>query len=191
MFGPIPKAMFSSDDDAPFECCIMCQRVLKEIGEPYMIEKSFVNHKDLNLHEVKYEYAICMACAQKMHNQLSKDSRTAIEQFFSSRVDMQLRFLEFQQDEDLATDYDVWTKTSLLTEEPREELEEYVVYAMCEGDQMIYAGYPFVLSIETLEHLQSLLSKATKDILEGFMDDHFGLPPEIRRAIRDGELIFI
>lgn len=191
MFGPIPKDIFSSDSDQPFDCCIMCQTPLKETGAPYMIEKAYVHHKDLKLHEVKYEYAICIACGQNMHNQLSKDSRAAIEQFFSSRVDMQLRYLEFQQDESMSTNYDAWTQNSLLTEESRHDLDEYVVYAMCEGDQMVYAGYPFILSMSTLEQLQGLLSKATKDILDDFMDEHFGLPPEIRQAIKDGELIFI
>ena len=34
-----------------------------------------------------------------------------------------------------------------------------------------------------MEEMNALLSKETKDEMDGFMDDHFGVPPELRRDL--------
>ena len=34
-----------------------------------------------------------------------------------------------------------------------------------------------------LEKKNELLSKETKDEMDGFMDEHFGVPPELRRDL--------
>jgi hypothetical protein len=48
-----------------------------------------------------------------------------------------------------------------------------------------------MLSGEIMAELQELLSPETKEVLDGFIDQYFGLPPEGKELIKDRDLLFI
>jgi hypothetical protein len=48
-----------------------------------------------------------------------------------------------------------------------------------------------MLSGAVMAQLQELLSPETKQVLDDFIDQHFGLPPEWKALIKDRNLLFI
>src|SRR5690554_6999269 len=70
----IPKDFNSDSDDQPFTACKVCERDLSKGEVPYSIEKAYKRvdeDKDVTLFEV----AICMPCAEKQAEKMSKESR--------------------------------------------------------------------------------------------------------------------
>ncbi|GAB2801825.1 hypothetical protein GCM10027199_86870 [Amycolatopsis magusensis] len=47
-----------------------------------------------------------------------------------------------------------------------------------------------MISSQAMEEIQELISPHTRQVLDDFMDTHFGLPPELRTLLQD-RLVFI
>ena len=67
----------------------------------------------------------------------------------------------------------------------REEQEEYQIYGMFRGGQMIQNQFPYMMSGAALEEIQELLSPETKDEIDRFKDEYFNIPPELADLFRD------
>jgi len=79
---------------------------------------------------------------------------------------------------------DHWLSSCLIKGTPKEELREYQMGACFKGDRLVMDMMPpFLIGEMALEELNALLSKETKDEMDGFMGDHFGIPPELRKDL--------
>ena len=169
----IPKTFYDFEGN-PFSECKVCGAELLESGRMYMIEKAVKVYPD-NLGEtVVFEHAICLACADEMSNQLSKDSREAVQKYFQ-QVAQQLQTEAFLNDEEIQVN----SESCLVSKKPVSACTEYQRYATCKGDKLFEGAQPpFALSGEVMEEIQDLLSEETRDFLDNFMETHFGIPPE-------------
>lgn len=183
----LDQVFYSEDTEAPFTNCFLCDKYLLEEGVRYMIEKAVKYNKHYDIKETIFEHAICTDCAEKMRENLSKESLKNIEQYFMQNLQQQQRY-ELVTGE--STDTHDWLAQCLLSGEDIGEQEEYQIYAECDGGDMLFEMTPYMISGKVLESISELLSKQTKDELDRYMDEHFGVPPELRELFRDKVLIF-
>ncbi len=186
-YDEIPRIFRSFDSGKYLDKCIICEKNLMDENTHYMIEKAIKKYPGYNTVDVIFEYAICLECAEEMRKTMSQESQQRITAYFDEHTDLFNRWLDFSQKDDF--NIDDWLDNCLITGSKRDELEQYQVYAQCVGNQMIYSFFPFMISESAIEDMQELLSKKTRDEMDGFIDEHFGLPPEIRKLIRDPILV--
>lgn len=185
---PIPEEFYSFSSGKPFIECISCNKELIQSGEPYVIEKAIRKYKGYKAQDVIFEYAMCMQCAIKMQQEMSEESMQKITQFFSNNLDFEKlnqRRFGAEVDSQRAIQH------CLITGDDRNDIEEYQIYAQCKGTNLISGTTPYMVSGAALEEVSELLSEKTKDELDGFIDDHFGIPPDLRKNIRSRDLIWI
>ncbi|NQV29216.1 MAG: hypothetical protein HQ518_33090, partial [Rhodopirellula sp.] len=63
-FVPIPRDFHSLEHDGLFEKCLKCEVELLRSGQPYLIERVFVQQEPI------IEYAMCEACVLKSQSEL-------------------------------------------------------------------------------------------------------------------------
>jgi hypothetical protein len=185
----IPEIFYSFDTKKPFCNCIVCERDLMEIGTHYFVEKSIKKYPNSTATDVIFEYAICLECAMEMRETLSKDSMEKIDEYFDSRVNLLSRWKELNREQDYSIDK--WISNCIVTEKHKDELTDYQIYAHCESDKMLFSLMPYMISGEIIETVSGLLSKKTKDELDGFMEKYLGPPPSIREILKDQTPVFI
>ncbi len=182
----IPKKFYNSLTEHPFEHCKMCEKELLESKSEYVIEKAIRRFKEAEGEELLFEVAICLDCAFSMQSNLSKESVSNIQSFFFKKAMERRRSMDdpegFLEDP---------LRECLLNGKKVMEMEEYQIYAHCKGDEIAVPGGYYLLSDDIIEEIQLLLSKETKDELERFSDDNFGIPPELRKLFSRGDLITI
>lgn len=180
----IPSKFHNSLEEQPFSHCHICDKSLLEDDQEYLIEKAYRKFPNGHGEELLFEIAICIDCAMKMRTTLSKESLENIERFVLSKG------LENQQHperrERLMEDP---LQQCLLSGKPLEQVEQYQIYAHCQGDHIAQNGGFYMLSDDILEEMQGLLSKQTRDELNRFSNDNFGIPPELRKLFGSGDLI--
>lgn len=138
--------------------------------------------------DIIFEYAICEACAQSQRSKLSQDSIAMITSYLQSKSrDLGKRFYQLRDE----SDPENWIKSCALTGTERGELEEYVITARAVGDQLLLDGLPILMSAAVLEEMQELLSAETREELDDFVNNHFGLPPEWKEALSDKSVVLI
>jgi len=170
----MPETFYSRETGRPFESCLICDRPLHEGGAVlYLIEKAYRDGETL------YDYAMCLACHAEFIEGLSTESMAKIEQYFSQRVDFQLRNIEMMA---IAPDRcEPWIDHCVVTREPIAREDEHQVFALCTGTDFILGYCPYAVCSNTVEDLYQLLSKQTKDDIDRFTREHLGLPPELLR----------
>ena len=184
----IPKEFHSYSKGGLFERCIMCDQNLLESGEHYMIEKAIKSYPDYSAKDVIFEYAICVSCAMKMRNELSSETLSRIDQYMAKNIDLSSRkYLREQEDVNIEN----WLGNCLITGQSKDELEEYQLYAHCFGDKMVCADMPYMISGQVLYEVGELLSKQSRDELDGFKDEYFGLPPELKDLIGPKDVMLL
>lgn len=186
VFGPIPKLFHSDLTDTPLEHCVTCDRDLYHGNEPYIIEKAFRFYPEYGIHNTIFEYIMCIPCAQKMHASMSKTSLQRIQDYFSG-LDMIERSRRLHQEN--GKDIEAWLSNCLVKGTPRTGLEEYQICAQCVGDKLAFDTLPYMLSHEASNEIVELLSPATLDEYNRFVDDFFGLPPEFKKALKDSPVL--
>lgn len=185
----IPKPFYSFATGKPFTTCITCEKNLLVSGTQYLIEKAIIKYPQSTATDVVFEYAMCLECTENMRQTLSRTSVARIDQFFAERTDLVSRRQQLLQKKEL--NLDDWLKTCIVTNKPVEEITEYQIYAHCDGRDMFYGYAPYMLSGDAMDEIQDLLSPETKEVLDDFIDDHFGLPPELKDLIKDRNLLLI
>lgn len=184
-FGPkreIPSIFFDTVNEEPIQKCQMCEKELYHAHEPYIIEKAFRKK------EVIFEYAMCMPCAETMRGEMSKHSMQSVERFMLENARIQERVMELR-DEEYSTDK--WLSKCLVTNEDRDEQEEYQIYGMFQGDRMIQNQFPYMMSGTALEQIQDILSPETKDEIDRFKDEFFNIPPELADLFKDPKFTLV
>ncbi len=178
--GPIAKAFYPFDSEEPFTTCTMCQKDLSD-GTDYIIEKARKGS------DVIFELAMCLSCAEKMRNQLSKDSKERIEHYMNERVDFEARAQHFLDNpSDNIEDY---IGHCVVTGVAIDLNEEHQIYSYCTGNEMIYSAMPYAMSGAVMEEIQELLSPETKQEMDDFMDQYL-IPDDLRDLLK-GRPVFV
>jgi len=178
---PVPAQFHSFMEEGPFSKCTLCDASLLEDGTAYLIHKAF--HRE----EVIFEYAMCLPCRAKMQEELSAESIEAINAYMEQ---YEIEDRTGPMMEAHGTDVSKWLTHCLVTGAPIAEADEYHYYAFCDGPELVFNGLPIALAGNVDEELNELLSQKTRDRLDGFVDEQFGLPPELRKPIK-GSPVFI
>lgn len=176
----IPNRFYSDGTGEPFSNCINCDRYLLNGGIPYVIEKAIKKYHQFNTEDTIFEHAMCIDCQIKLRETLSEESKKNIDNFIASRVDFEKRRTKLIDTH--GPELDEWLKKCIVTGNPVAEESEYQVYCQCDGENLYYAYMPFMLSGRAMEEIQELLSAQTRDEIDRFMGEFFGLPPELRPA---------
>ena len=151
-FRPIPPELHSVYDCRPFSRCTICSGSLDCV---YELQKVFRGS------EVLFEMAICRQCGEQVAKEFSKESIEAMKGFLLSN---------FRPHEE--------TSHCHFCGFPRELLSGWTTLGACRNEQLIF---PLIVVCETCsESLQERLSKATRDLQDEFIRDHFpGVPENI------------
>ena len=185
----IPKVFYSDVEDKPFETCVMCGKDLVNSGQEYMVEKVFKTYPGHDFVSTVFEFAICMDCHKKMQASMSEESLQNINTYFNN-------FIQKKGGNtvtiDLATfDINQWLSKCFFTDKPVSEMEEYQVVGVFKGDKLLLNQIPMVMGGEIMEQMSELLSKKTRDEMNGFREKYLGPPPEISEIFSGKKLIMI
>lgn len=176
----IPKIFHNYSTGTNFERCIECDTYLLDGKTEYFIEKAIKSYKDFTATDVIFEYAICANCAEKMRKRMSSESMASIQRYFSEKVDF-VRRMELMQAS--PNNPESWMSECLVKNTNAGQLEEYQIYAHCRGNHLVTSQMPYLVSSAALDEIANLLSNETLDELDGFMNQHFGPPPELMEPI--------
>ena len=180
---PIPKIFHSVYEAGPFSKCIVCTKALLDDETDYMVEKIFRGTETI------VEYAICSDCAVAMYSELSAESTGRIEQYLSEKINWQSR-LEMAMGthgDDIAQ----WIDTCLVTGRPRDQLPGYQLCARCRVAKLQRFIFPLMIAGDVSEDIGRLLSKKTRDRMDGFVDEYLGLSPEYRDIFDGTPLLMV
>lgn len=186
---PIPKEFYSYATGKPFSTCVTCNTYLRLPGTQYMIEKAIIRYPNTQVTDVVFEYAMCLPCSEKMRQQLSAESLARIESYFKEHVNLASRQELLAKSGE--PDPQEWIKTCLLKNTNIAEETEYQLIAHCNGTQMVVGLAPYMISGKAADELTELLSAKTKEVLDDFIDEHFGLPPELKALIKEKNLLLL
>ena len=162
----IPKTFYSFIDEKPFENCADCGKGLLNNNTEYLIERVYRNHKEYKTSEVIFDYAICMDCAMRLHQEMSNESKQKLQQFFQSNLNLEKRNQLIRDKKSIEESL----STCLVSGDDLVECEEYQVCAHCVGDKVFMGNPPYMISGKILDRIMHLLSNETQDILNGFYD---------------------
>ncbi|ELR68751.1 hypothetical protein C900_05847 [Fulvivirga imtechensis AK7] len=176
----IPKEFHSFSKGDLFDTCIECDRFLLEEGTEYFIEKAIKTYSGYQATDVIFEYAICLDCAEKMRKRMSIESMRSIEDYFARNVDFHERMELMQAN---PHNPEAWMDKCMVNGHSKYQLNEYQIYAHCNGKHMELTHMPYLISGEVIDELTHLLSEKTLDELDGFFNNHFGPPPELMEPL--------
>lgn len=184
----IPKEFHSFSTGALFENCIECDANLLDGEHEYFIEKAIKQYEGFSAHDVIFEYAICLSCAEKMRKSMSTESMKTIELYFSQNLDFGRRMKLIQ---DNINNPIAWMDECLLKGTQKNTINEYQIYAHCKGHHLDVSQMPYMVSGAALEEISSLLSNETLDEMDGFSKRHFGPPPEFSNPTPKRRVVLI
>lgn len=178
---PIPKPFLAEDTGQPIDRCIDCNHDLMLGDRYYVIEKVFKRYPNLNKTEVLFEYAICHTCYDEMKERLSTESMANLSNYMMTQTDFDGMHKRINENPD---DPEKWLTNCMIKGTAVEDMQEYQIGGFFKGGKMV-TNYlpPFMVGEIAMEEMNELLSDETKDQMDGFMDDNFGIPPELRRDL--------
>ncbi len=182
----VPKVFFSEKTNRPFNTCSMCGNGLNEL-ELHFVEKAFGMPANSKEHELIFEYALCSECLESTREEISEESRKNIEMYFKLYVDVAERNKKLLSKNHI--DLNSWIGNCIITGKPVLEEKEYIIGGAFLGNRMILNVMPYAMSEKAMFEIQELLSKKTKDFLDGFQKKVF--PPDVRERVPDGSLIIL
>jgi len=185
----IPKIFYSDAEEKPFETCVVCGKELLHSNEPYMVEKVLKTYDGHDFTSTVFEFAICTHCHQKMQEGMSEESMQSMQQYYQ-------HFVEQRGSDSIMIDlqtFDIneWMSKCFFKNTPVTELKEYQVVGMFKGDKLLLNQPPMVMGSEVMEEMAELLSKKTKDEMNGFREKFLGPPPEFSEFIYGKKLIVV
>ena len=176
-FVPVPEIFHSEETRKPFDRCIDCGRFLLDDGTQYMIEKAFRSYKGFDARDTVFEYALCLECRERLAETLSSESKARIEAYFANHTDLVRRREDLIRGERLTVE--AWLERCVVSGEPIREMEEFQILCQCDGPDMLFGYVPYAIGGAAIDEVVNLLSNATIDQLNGFSDEHLGIPPEL------------
>lgn len=185
----IPEIFKSHNTGHTIERCIICDCNLMEEGKNYLIEKAIKNYPGYQASDCVFEYAICFDCAQKMQQNISAESMKKMGEFFTSRINLEERMHKFYEQEKF--DPNQWIENCLIEGTSQDECREFQIFGHFIGDKMLFSMFPYMIGTAALESLSSLMSKSTRDEMNGFIDDNLGGPPEFKELLKERPHILV
>lgn len=172
----IPKEFWSFAEGQPFRVCVVCgENLLADGGRFYMIEKAYRKG------EVVFEYAICLSCQQQLEAELSQQSLKLIAHYFDEHVDWaQIRGIRELSSSRKGTALSGLSRC-LITGKQASECAEYHILTACFGENLLES--PCLIGDEAIESIQQLVSRKTRDQLDGFVEEFLGLPPAVKNPV--------
>lgn len=183
----IPKEFYSSKSKQPIEKCVMCEKEVLTDHEPYIIEKAFKNNEITKETELIFEYALCTDCQQNTTSELSKESLNNIKMYYDLYVNFEERQAKLQDIDNFKLED--WINKCIVTGKPLSEYKEFQYGGLFLRNQLLLANIPFAVGEKAINEMQELISKKTRDYLDGFKDKI--IPPEVRDKIPDDFLILM
>lgn len=170
MDNNIPEILHCYSTGAPFTHCIDCDRYLLDGGQSYFIEKAIrqYNKEGYKAKDVIFEYAMCLACAEKIKAEMSTASRAAMETYM-----MQNNSIASIKSKELQC---------IIKGESIDKYPEYQIFSMCQGSTML-TQHPMAIGSDALEELSQLISPETKDEWDRMMGGFFDTPPELEELL--------
>ncbi|MFY0592822.1 hypothetical protein [Roseivirga sp.] len=178
---PIPDIFLNSDTKGPMTNCVQCDYELLSGDRFYVIEKVFKKYPSFQKTEILFEYAVCSNCYENMRGQLSKESMQNLSAYMATKTDFQALQTRMTLYPDQPEE---WLSHCMIKGTPKEELTEFQMGACFKGDRLM-TNYipPFMIGGLAMEEMNALLSKETKDEMDDFMGENFGIPPELRKDL--------
>ena len=173
-FVPIPRDFHSLENDGLFKKCLKCEADLLDSGQPYLIERVFVQQEPI------IEYAMCERCVLKSQEELSAESRQAVTEYMLANLDVGRRLDRLADwSERGANDAAELMDRCLFSGTPADDCREKQIAAWCVGDRMrVDHVFPLMISGLAIEELNGVLSEKTRGWMNDFVGDNFGMPPE-------------
>jgi hypothetical protein len=186
----IPRIFHSHASNAPFSKCMNCDCVL--LNTEYVIEKAIRRYKDFSSTDTIFEYAICMKCHQEFVNAYSASSMANIQNYFLENADFDNKRRDLQDKlKEGHFNIDEWISHCIIKGTPVNELSEYQIGCQCIGNKMVVLNMPFMIGHEAMEEITQLLSDKTRGEMDRFIDEFFGLPPELKKLLKDSGVLVI
>lgn len=173
--SPIPELFYSDKQQQPFTHCKICEKELISTGEPYMIEKAYSQDLNTRKKAMIFELAYCMDCITEIHETLSVESREKMQAYFNTNANMDKRDAELKKYE--LFEPDIWLHNCVVKNKSIDEVNEFQIYALCIGDELMYHHAPYMVCGEAVDEIMDLLSNKSLDILNDLMADVIDLPP--------------
>lgn len=183
----IPEEFFSSKNNRPIEECILCGKSLLTDYEPYMIEKAFKNNQITKETELIFEYAMCSQCQQNTASELSKESLDNIKMYYELYVNFEERQAQLKDNENF--NISDWINKCIITGKPLNEYKEFQYGGMFLRNQLLLGNIPFAVGEKAINEMQELISKKTRDYLDGFKEKV--IPPGVSDKVPDDFLILL
>ena len=184
----IPSVFFPFGEAKAFSNCINCDRYLLQDNVEYIIEKAIRRYHEYETSDVIFEYAMCMQCAEKMRAELSVESQQKVQQYIENSKLVSTRQQLIEQSN---WKIDDWLGSCAIKGEPVEDQNEYQIYGHFRGNKMVFSAMPYMISGSAVEEISQLLSAKTIDELNRFIDNNFGLPPELKEVIKNKPVVLI
>ncbi|MEM9410859.1 MAG: hypothetical protein AAGA30_07075 [Planctomycetota bacterium] len=171
-FLDIPKILHSVEKDMPFRNCLQCGADLLTSNRYYVIEKVFKRN------EVIVELAMCLECREDQGEEgMSAQSASNMQSFVEQRINVQERLRLMSQVND-SDKIDPWLERCILSDQPSQIFSEFQIVALCRGPWIQRDFYPALISGRALEEMSDSLSPETRDWMDDFVGDNFGMPSE-------------
>lgn len=187
-FTEIPRIFYSDLSGNPIDSCVSCGINLIESFLPYVVEKSFRYYAEYDFTNTIFEYGICMPCALEMHKAMSEESLQKIQEYFN-QVNLQERSDELWNKH--GNNIEPWISKCIIKGTSSKNLEEFQICAQFIGDKLHFDLLPYMLGMDAANEVANLLSNKTLDEFDRFIDEHFGLPPDIREAIKTSPSVLL
>ena len=169
----IPESFYSFESKQPFERCISCDRYLLDDETEYFIEKALRTYPGFGAQDVIFDFAICMHCAEEFRNKISRESEQSMISFFQQNVDFSQRMKMMEQHPDRCIEH------CMVSGRAAADCTEYQLVAHCKGNRIHDRNPPYMISGEVIEKLGDVLSRQTKDEMDGFLDRFFSPDPSL------------
>lgn len=188
-FEPIPPIFFPDGKEMPFCNCSICGKQLLKRGQTYMIEKAYKQDIETQERELIFEIVYCFECIEKLREELSEESKQKLEVFYKENIDFEKRHKQLSEHELFETD--IWLNNCVVSNKAIDEVNEFQIYALCDGGDILYHQTPYMICGEVIDQVTELISNKTLDFLNDFLLDHIDLPPEFADIINTPRPVFI
>lgn len=177
----IPEYLKSFKTNEHFKRCGICNAKLEDV-RIFAIEKSFHRLALSEDFKVFHEHAICIGCTSMMQGEISEDSKVSIQEFmnfYGKKLVKNLEMYQNSEDKDLQS----WQSHCSFTGTKIADEKEFSISGIIQNGTMMYEDVPIITSGHFVTTMQNILSKSTKEYFDGFKDEFYDLPPEIKDIV--------
>ena len=161
----IPEEFYSDYEERPFVTCTRCGERLQDFEDGYQVAKMYRRG------EAIFEYAMCHPCHVNMMDEVSEESRDRLEAFQAEHLQLNLG-----------------RQFCAVCGVSKDDIpdQEYSLAGIFEGLALVHS---LTICGGCTEHMNSLLSQATRDVWRDFINDNFpGVPAD---ALPDPDKVLV